>query len=304
MRMLLFHADTEADQKELDWILRYSKLELWSQLHRVLEYYQSEPMVMEKSNSFHLIKQALESLNKISKSRDIDELIDPIKARLVMALDRVDPVADIVFAPVKLEPEDRSMQMYDEQDYHEEFTVSELIHKRELEVEMIMEDEEMVLDAERGEFVKASDVIVEAIEDNDVDETVLQQDSSDRRNRRTKKEKKEKKNKDFMLIDCEHCDRKQMTKDQLKNHFYTAHVSFSGFNVQQMIYQFEIFQDGPVWCDRCGKKYTARRGLVVHMVRHEENNKTKCPHCDVMLLPESLRRHIRTRHQGYKPHPW
>lgn len=233
MRVLVYRGETEADLKELDWIVENSKLEQWSQFHRILDYYQAEPQIMEKSNSFHLIKQALESLNKVSKSREVDELIDPIKARLVMALDRVDPVSDIVYAAVKLEPDDKfDTEMYDEQEHQEDFDVQEMIQKRELaEVEMLMDDEEMVLDAERGEFVRADEIIIEAIEDdNDVDVEMLLGKTKSKTPRRRpestrKVERNSKKNKQVVLMDCEHCDRKQMTKEQLKNHFYTAHVS-------------------------------------------------------------------------------
>lgn len=232
MRVLVYRGETESDAKELDWILRLAKLESWSQFYRILEYYQTEPPITEKSNSFHLIKQALESLNKISKSRYIDEIIDPIKARLVMALDRVDPVSDIVYAAVKLEPDDKSgMDMYDEQDYHDELSVDEMITKRELaEVEMVMEDDddEMVLDPEKGEFVRASDVIVEAIEDDadvDVEMLISRRTRKSMTHKKRPSLKKEKRSKETVLLDCEHCDRKQMTKEQLKNHFYTAHVS-------------------------------------------------------------------------------
>jgi hypothetical protein len=214
LRVVLFSGDTEADPRELDWILPSSRLEQWSQLHRMLEHYKAKQAIMEKSNSFHFIKQALESLNKVAKSREIDEIIDPIKARLVMALDRVDPVSDIIYAPVKLEP-------YEEQEYHEEF--AEVTHKQELG-----EDEEMMLDEERGEFVRAGDVIVEAIEDTDVDVRMLKMESVERKIRRPKmKREKREKVPTGVLVDCEHCDRKQMTKDQLKNHFYTSHVSFA-----------------------------------------------------------------------------
>ena len=103
MRVMLLLADTEADPEELDWILRDSKLESWTQLHRLLDHYRTELMTMENSSSIHLIKQALESLNKITKS-EVEEFVDPIIKLLANALEQIE--SGISLAPVKQEPEE------------------------------------------------------------------------------------------------------------------------------------------------------------------------------------------------------
>lgn len=39
-----------AESIELEWILKYSKLEMWSQLHQLLDFYQSEPEIKLQTN--------------------------------------------------------------------------------------------------------------------------------------------------------------------------------------------------------------------------------------------------------------
>lgn len=89
---------------------------------------------------------------------------------------------------------------------------------------------------------------------------------------------------DQAVVKCEHCD-KILLKSALGRHTYNVH-SGSGF------------------CDRCGKKFNSRKKLREHLLRHQGIARVKCPHCDDMLQYVSLRRHIKVRHQGYKPFGW
>jgi hypothetical protein len=86
---------------------------------------------------------------------------------------------------------------------------------------------------------------------------------------------------------CENCDKIFETKNQRKNHIYNHH-------------------QGPFFCDRCGKIFPSKRALTSHMPRHESLNlrRMKCPQCNLMIMRDSLRRHIRARHQGVKSHTW
>lgn len=81
----LYQDENEADIKELNWILRNSKLEFWSQFLNLTSHYQNEPTV-ELGSPSHLLKHALESLNKISESCSIQHIIGPLKETLKLSL--------------------------------------------------------------------------------------------------------------------------------------------------------------------------------------------------------------------------
>jgi hypothetical protein len=246
MRVVVFSGDTGVDHRELDWILPNSKLEQWSQLHRILEYYKAKPAIMEKSNSFHFIKQALESLNKATDNRDI---VDPIKGLLELALIRVDPGPDlgaanldigfpfpspeIGFATVKLEPEDNYEQEFsnivfetpvDQSGVKKDFSTndheilgepSDMVEvKQELE---FLEDEDMMLNEKPPDFLSQP----EDESDKESPKPAKVQKPKKKREPRKPKEKIQ------ILMDCPHCDRKQMTKVQYKDHIYSRHVSFA-----------------------------------------------------------------------------
>lgn len=50
--------------------------------------------------------------------------------------------------------------------------------------------------------------------------------------------------------------------------------------------------------------FNSRIALTAHLKRHESVEKVQCPHCNDRMKSESLRRHIRVRHEGYKPFGW
>lgn len=89
MNVVLYKNELQADRSELNWILRLSKLELWSQFHRMLEYYQTEPAIQANTNSVYQIECALETMNRILYNGDIDGVIAPIKQQLESTLDQL-----------------------------------------------------------------------------------------------------------------------------------------------------------------------------------------------------------------------
>lgn len=50
MKMTMYKNEVEADHSELNWILKHSQLEHWSQFHRLMEYYQQEPRIKLRSD--------------------------------------------------------------------------------------------------------------------------------------------------------------------------------------------------------------------------------------------------------------
>lgn len=86
MIVTIYKHETQADSKELSWILNGLKLLYWSQFYKLLEYYQTEPVVLSNTNPIYYINSAIESLNKIWNPGDISEIIEPIKQQLQSAL--------------------------------------------------------------------------------------------------------------------------------------------------------------------------------------------------------------------------
>lgn len=50
MKMTMYKNEVEADHSELNWILKHSQLEHWSQFYRLMEYYQQEPQIKLRSD--------------------------------------------------------------------------------------------------------------------------------------------------------------------------------------------------------------------------------------------------------------
>jgi hypothetical protein len=138
---------------------------------------------------------------------------------LEMALNSIDKFADIAFATVKLEPEEKPGILFDERCNEEEANVRV---KQEPE---FMDDEDLPMDV----VIEEQDS-EQALEDSDfqIKQKPKRKYVSKKRER---KEPCKRKKDDETLFDCEHCDKKQLTKEQLKNHFYTKHVSSSSFPV-------------------------------------------------------------------------
>ena len=221
MRVMLFHADIEADPKEFDWILKDSKLESWTQLHRLLEHYRTEPMIIEKSNLFQVIRKALKSLQNVTKSAEVDKIIDPIVKLLEKALDQIEP--STIFGTVKLEPEEYTVECYAGQEFKDENSVDEMFIEHKLEVELKENEELMSENNNKRETSLNKNRIKTKIADDRSADFLGTSPAPKQREKVTKKEKKVKID---VLLDCPLCDRKQMSKDQLRYHGYSKHVRF------------------------------------------------------------------------------
>lgn len=202
MRVKIYENESEADITELNWILNHSKLELWSQFHNMLDFYQTEPPTQSISNPLHHIKQALESLDKVEDPKLLDSLLSSIKQQLSSVVCEANPIDIAVEA---------------------EEVIEELKSEAEPEV---------ILDEIKSEF--------DVTEESSVDEDFVI--TSKRRKTRRSKERPAKKAKlvkvkrkpgpkpkpkiEGEIFNCEQCEKICDTKIQLKNHFYKKHVSF------------------------------------------------------------------------------
>jgi hypothetical protein len=119
-------------------------------------------------------------------------------------------------------------------------------------------------------------------------ETVSEEESPRKRKKYKKREVKPSKSEiDSQTVPCEHCDRVFAKRKQMMHHYYSTHM-------------------GPCFCDRCGKMFQSKHHLMKHMRTHEslDVRRVKCPQCDLMVMPDSLIRHIKARHEGIKGFKW
>lgn len=93
MLVSMYQNESEADIKELNWILKNSRLELWSQFYKLSEYYQTEPKLQVQSREpIIYINRALENLENVDGAV-IDQLIEPIKSQLIMIATDMDKMS-------------------------------------------------------------------------------------------------------------------------------------------------------------------------------------------------------------------
>lgn len=79
LRVKVFSSDDEADDQELDWVLKNCRLESWSQFERMMIQYQKEPVIIEKAKDEFHIQQALEHLRKLRDSRSASVLENELR---------------------------------------------------------------------------------------------------------------------------------------------------------------------------------------------------------------------------------
>lgn len=87
MDVVIFKNEQQADYAELNWILKFCKLEWWSQFHKMLEYYQNEPLIESSASQVHYIERALEAVDKFLYFGGVDDsVVWPIKQQLESVL--------------------------------------------------------------------------------------------------------------------------------------------------------------------------------------------------------------------------
>lgn len=86
MDVVIFKNEQQADYAELNWILKFCKLEWWSQFHKMLEYYQNEPLIESSASQVHYIERALEAVDKFLYFGGDDSVVWPVKQQLESVL--------------------------------------------------------------------------------------------------------------------------------------------------------------------------------------------------------------------------
>lgn len=282
MVVTVFDNENEASPDELNWILTASKLQLWTQFHNLIQYYSSEPDIVPKSNTYYLMMKALESLNTIKTTAKIDSMIDPIKTLLRNVVDQIDPLSNDVL--IKDEPE---------------MEITE--HSKVFE-------EQFILDERYGQLIPNSDtaIIVESLDDE-----IIEDDPKSLKIKPIKRQSKQytpRANKPTIECEpqeCKICQKICQTPQKLKMHVYNCHVCllFKYINFLKLN-NFAFQPETSFCCDFCGKIFKSMKLLKCHMSRHDPSARKKCPHCDDVMLAESLWRHIRVRHQKLRPYNW
>lgn len=109
MQVVIYKNEVLADRSELDWILKVSKLERWSQFHRLLEYYQTDQEIRLNNDPTHQLQRALECLNKIWDSEDNNKIVDPIKQQISSGLSQLSLEYEAI-VKVEIDDDDFFMQ--------------------------------------------------------------------------------------------------------------------------------------------------------------------------------------------------
>lgn len=216
MNVLIYKNEVEADSTELSWILKLSKLRLWSQFYRLMGYYQKEPEVIFQSSPVPHIKSALAKLNNIGESENIFGLIDMIKSQLSLVLKEMISDEEVV---VKVEETESDCLIHSKQDFDR------------------LELEEMETEADGDTFDK-----------DDKTKTAVKEKSigSKRKVAKRYSSKSNENDKVETEIKCKHCERVFSSKLQRRNHFHRSHVSSSQFFIMPtQVYELVIFRLDP-----------------------------------------------------------
>lgn len=195
LNVMVYKNEIQGDRTELNWILKGSKLELWSQFYRLLEYYQTDPEIQQNKNPIHRIERALETMNSILCSGDINGIIEPFKRELESTLIQLNQ-------DVKREVDDAD---------EEEMSVAI--------------PEFLSFDNSNFDPHESAEVKIEPIDDQD--DLVSSSLNELNLNSSTKKKKKTKKSDSVdEITKCEYCDKTFSSRALCNRHIYGSHVSF------------------------------------------------------------------------------
>jgi hypothetical protein len=170
---------------------------------------------MDNCSLTQLIERALEMLCKLKKCQDSEEIIEAIKKCLVLALKVSNPSYDDLLLPVKIEPEENAAVYVNEQQYQEDSC-------QEFKYEF--QEQEFAETEIKTEIEDTQKPNVEELKMFDYKRKVIPKISKIRKEVNIKI-KADLANTDVVLLDCQLCDRKRMTKRQMSRHVANVHVS-------------------------------------------------------------------------------
>lgn len=196
LNVMVYKNEIQGDRTELNWVLKGSKLELWSQFYRLLDYYQTDPGIQQNKNPIYRIERALETINSILCSGDINGIIEPFKRELESTLVQLNQ-------DVKKEVDDAD---------EEEMSVA---------IPEFLSFDNSNFDPHEAEM-KAEPI-------DDQDDLVSSSLNESDLNTSTKKNKKVKGHKSDSadeITKCEYCDKTFPSRALCNRHIYGSHVSF------------------------------------------------------------------------------
>jgi hypothetical protein len=94
MKLKLFRNDFEASIDELNWILKNSQLQLWSQFDAIIDNYKQEPEIMMKKQPLDALRKAFELLESLDQP-EVCERIENIKDEISSIYDFVKDLTEI-----------------------------------------------------------------------------------------------------------------------------------------------------------------------------------------------------------------
>ena len=303
MRVKMFNNGTEASEEELKWVLTDSHLLYWAQLEKILGKYQNEPEVIRKNQPTKCLHNALEALDLVRRE-ELQEQIDSIKTQIISLHELSMVLPSLDYEELDIESEYLSTDaVKDNQNLDESYeevveSIEEFWENEDKSNEdKDLEDLEEDINAQKSKFYEEPITEVSQAEANE-HEDVATNLSSDEIEQIIEYEDPFK---------CPNCFIKLMSETGFQSHIKTCKVvtnlklplrksKLPDF-VQPTKPEMNI-------CDSCGKSFRTIKGLKLHIKLHIEENRVKCPHCDIELFSGCLKRHIKAVHYKEKPHKW
>lgn len=272
MRVKIVKNQIEASSDELKWLLEDCHLQDWTQLKKLLDYYQQEPEVIVKPHKF--IACAIKSLENIRPEDDEVSFmmqINSVREQLVLLYDQANlywPEEEKSFHDEALEIENEVIEALDEEMEYEE--------------EMLEDNQTFEDGPDFQNETKAAELMIhDDLEDFNEPEDPLK---------------------------CQNCFITFKSANGLLSHKKTCNTRITNviINTRKLkpLERTDSPKTEPCVCDHCGKTFQSMKSLKEHLKSHDDTFRKKCPYCDLDVFSSVLQRHIQAVHLKVKPHKW
>lgn len=102
MNVKMCRGETEANSKELLWVLSDATLHTWDQFEDILNYYHQEPEIMSKSQFLKHLATAFKCLGQV-KIHELQENIESLKVQLYSVLENAEQLEALLESDIKHE---------------------------------------------------------------------------------------------------------------------------------------------------------------------------------------------------------